>query len=152
MISKKAGSTSQEKTVKTELKKDSKAINSTEVVQAFTSAVTMQSKNPPCLQVYQDQMRGFYKIQNGENHFIDFSGYYPKMRFTAGANSQEIREAYDFGMLGEVYLSAPEFNELTSLPKWIKNGVKNNFENNPTISVKDILRLNCFSAGPNFDQ
>lgn len=55
-------------------------------------------------------------------------------------------------MLGEIYLTAPTFNDLSSLPKWIKVGVQDNFENNPTLSKDDTLWLNCFSAGPDFDQ
>ena len=43
-------------------------------------------------------------------------------------------------------MTSPNFLEIERLPGWIKEGVKDNFENNPMIKINDVIALDFFSA------
>ena len=84
--------------------------------------------------------------------FIDKSEIYLMIHFLQGANRVEVRYWYDFGSIATIYMSTPDFSEIEKLPGWIKDGVKDNFENNPMIKINDTSALDFFSASPDFDE
>ena len=45
-------------------------------------------------------------------------------------------------------MTYPDFSEIERLPGWIKEGVTDNFGNNPMIKIDDIIALDFFSASP----
>ena len=49
-------------------------------------------------------------------------------------------------------MTFPNFPEIERLPRWIKDGVKDNFGNNPMIKLNDVIALDFFSASPDFDE
>ena len=63
----------------------------------------------------------------------------------------EIRDLYDFGSIATIYMTSHDFPEIERLPGWIKEGVKDNFENNLMIKIDDIIALDFFNASPDFD-
>ena len=83
---------------------------------------------------------------------VDKSGIYPRIHFLQGANPDEIRDWYDFGSIATIYMTSPNFPEIERLPGWIKEGVKDNFGNNPMIKINDVIALDFFSAIPDFDE
>ena len=83
---------------------------------------------------------------------IDKSGIYPRIHFLQGANPVEVHDWYDFGSITTIYMSTPDFPEIEKLPRWIKEGVKDNFGNNPMIKINDTLALDFFSASPDFNE
>ena len=48
-------------------------------------------------------------------------------------------------------MTSLDFPEIERLPRWIKEGVKYNFRNNPMIKIHDIIALDFFSASLDFD-
>ena len=48
-------------------------------------------------------------------------------------------------------MTSPNFLEIERLPGWIKEGVKDNFGNNPMIKIDYTITLDFFSASPDFD-
>ena len=48
-------------------------------------------------------------------------------------------------------MTSPDFPEIETLPRWIKEGVKDNFGNNPMIKIDDIIALDFFKDSPYFD-
>ena len=48
-------------------------------------------------------------------------------------------------------MTSPNFPEIERLPGWIKEGVKDNFGNNPIIKIDDTITLDFFNASPDFD-
>ena len=82
---------------------------------------------------------------------IDKSGIYPRIYFLQGSNPEEIREWYDFGSIATIYLTSSDFSEIARLPRWIREGVQDNFGNNSLITINDTLALDFFNASPDFD-
>ena len=83
---------------------------------------------------------------------VEKSGIYLRIHFLKGANPEEIRDWYDFGSIATIYMTSPNFPEIERLPRWIKDGVKDHFGNNPMINLNDVIALDFFSASPNFDE
>ena len=48
-------------------------------------------------------------------------------------------------------MTSPDFSEIERLPGWIKEGVKDNFGNNPMIKIDDTIALDFYSASLDFD-
>ena len=48
-------------------------------------------------------------------------------------------------------MTSPDFLEIKRLRGWIKEGVKDNFGNNPMIKIDDIIALDFFNSSPDFD-
>ena len=49
-------------------------------------------------------------------------------------------------------MTSPNFPEIERLLGWIKDGVKDNFGNNPMIKLNDVIALDFFSTSPDFDE
>ncbi|KAL5744001.1 hypothetical protein ACOSQ2_027117 [Xanthoceras sorbifolium] len=95
-------------------------------------------------------MKRLYSLSNTDNRYIDYSGIYPRINFLQDSSPEEIRFWFDFGALNSIYTNPPEFAEISQLPKWIYQGVKDCYIHNPTMTPKDILVLKFLSAGPDF--
>ena len=96
-------------------------------------------------------MERLYNLSNNDYRIIDKSGIYPRIYFLQGSNPEEIREWYDFGSIATIYLTSPDFPEITRLSAWICEGVIDNFANNSLIRIDDTLALDFFSASPDFE-
>ena len=48
-------------------------------------------------------------------------------------------------------MTSPDFPKIERLPGCIKEGVKDNFGNNPMINIDDTIALDFFSASPDFN-
>ena len=99
-----------------------------------------------------DAMERLFGLIDTTNMNVDKFCTYPRIHFLQGSNPEEIRGRYDFGTLGTIYMTSPNFPEIERLPGWIKEGVKDNFENNPMIKMNDVIALDCFSASSDFDE
>ncbi|KAL5760697.1 hypothetical protein ACOSQ2_019535 [Xanthoceras sorbifolium] len=95
-------------------------------------------------------MKRLYSLSNTDNRYIDYSGIYPRINFLQDSSPEEIRFWFDYGALNSIYTNPPEFAEISQLPKWIYQGVKDCYIHNPTMTPKDILVLKFLSAGPDF--
>lgn len=108
----------------------------------------------PVLQTYIEEqtsnMKDLYNLSGTDLRYVDFSGIYPRINYLQGSSPQEIRHWYNFGAINSIYLSSPDFSEISELPHWIMMGVKDCYLNNPTITPKDILVLKFLSSGPDF--
>ena len=93
-------------------------------------------------------MERLYNLSDNDYRIIDKSGIYPRIYFLQGSNPEEIREWYDFGSIATIYLTSPDFPEITRLPAWICEGVMDNFANNSLIKIDDTLALDFFSVSP----
>lgn len=98
----------------------------------------------------QIQMKKLFSLTNTEMRYIDFSGIYPRINYLQGSDSQEIRYWYDFGAVNTIYTASPEFKEISQLPNWIQEGVKDCYLHNPMIKPGETLLLKIYSAGPDF--
>ena len=49
-------------------------------------------------------------------------------------------------------MTSPDFPKIERLLGWIKEGVKDNFENNPKIKINDVIALDFFNASLDFDE
>ena len=103
------------------------------------------------IKLHSDMMERLFGLSDTKNMIVDKSGIYPRIYFLQGADPEEIRDWYDFGSIATIYLTTPDFPEILNLPGWIKEGVKDNFENNSLISINDTLALDFFSASPDFE-
>ena len=103
------------------------------------------------IKLHSDMMERLFGLSDTKNMIVDKSGIYPRIYFLQGADPEEIRDWYDFGSIATIYLTTPDFPEIHNLPGWIKEGVKDNFENNSLISINDTLALDFFSASPDFE-
>ena len=83
---------------------------------------------------------------------VDKSVIYPMIHFLQGSNPEEIRDWCDFGSITTIYMTSHNFLKIERLPRWIKEGVKDNFENNPMIKMNYVITLKFFSASPDFDE
>ena len=104
------------------------------------------------IKLHLDMMERLFGLSDTKNMIIDKSGIYPIIYFLQGADPEEIRDWYDFGSIATIYLTTPDFSEIHNLPGRIKEGVKDNFENNSLISINDTIALDFFSASPDFEQ
>ena len=103
------------------------------------------------IKLHSDMMERLFGLSDTKNMIVDKSGIYPRIYFLQGADPEEIRDWYDFGSIATIYLTTPDFPEIYNLPGWIKEGVKDNFENNSLISINNTLALDFFSASPDFE-
>lgn len=97
-------------------------------------------------------MKELYSLANTDYKYIDFFGVYPRINYLQDTLAQKIRKWYDFGIINSIYLSPPNFSEISLLPSWVQEGAKDFYMNNPTIGPKDILVLKFMSAGPDYYQ
>lgn len=102
------------------------------------------------IEIQWSKMRELHNLCNSESRYVDFTGIFPRINYLQGSSPQEIRYWYDFGAINLIYLTSPDFPEISCLPKWLKDGVKDCYINNPSITTKDILALKFLSAGPDF--
>ena len=112
--------------------------------------IKIDMQQPAVVEIQYEMMRELYSLSNIDNRYINFSGKYPRINYLQDSSPQEIRKWYDFGTINTIYLTSPDFPEISLLPNWIKEGVRDCYFNNPTISPKDILVLKFLSAGPDF--
>lgn len=104
----------------------------------------------PIVEMQSSKMRELFNLCDTGFRYVYFSGIYPRINYLQDSPPEEIRYWYDFGAINSIHLTSPYFREISLLPQWIKDGVKNCFLNNPTISLKDIMVLKFLSAGPGF--
>ncbi|GJW94618.1 hypothetical protein Tco_0174290 [Tanacetum coccineum] len=66
------------------------------------------------------------------------------------SNPDEIRYWYEFRAINSIYLTPPDFPEVSKMPMWLQSSIKECYQNNPIINYKDQLMLKFLSAGPDF--
>ena len=103
------------------------------------------------IKLHSDMMERLFGLSDTKNMIIDKSGIDPRIYFLQGADPEEIRDWYDFGSIATIYLTTPDFPEIYNLPGWIKEGVKDNFENNSLITINDTIALDFFNGSPDFE-
>ena len=103
------------------------------------------------MKLHGETMERLFGLIDTNEMIVDKSGIYPRIHFLQGANPVEIRDWYDFGCIATIYMTSPDFPENERLHGWIKEGVKDNFGNNPMIKINDTIALDFFSASPDFD-
>ena len=103
------------------------------------------------IQLHGEAMERLFGLTDTKDMIVDKSDKYPRIHFLQGANLVEIRDWYNFGSIATIYMTSPDFPEIERLPGWIKEGVKDNFGNNPMIKIDDTIALDFFSANPDFD-
>ena len=104
------------------------------------------------MRLHGETMERLFGLTDTKEMIIDKSGIYPRIHFLQGSNPVEVCDWYDFGSIATIYMSTHDFPEIEKLPGWIKDGVKDNFGNNPMIKINDTLTLDFFSASPDFDE
>ena len=104
------------------------------------------------MKLHGETMKRLFSLTNTKEMIVDKSRIYPRIHFLHGANPVEVRDLYDFCSIATIYMTTPDFLEIEKLPGWIKDGVKDNFGNNPMIKINDTLALDFFSASPDFDE
>ena len=109
------------------------------------------SQEKEIVKIHSETMDRLYNLSDNDYWIIDKSGIYPRIYFLQGSNPEEIREWYDFGSIATIYLTSPDFLEISRLPAWICEGVMDNFANNSLININDTLALDFFSASPDFE-
>ena len=119
-------------------------------IKPFFETIEM-SPEKELIKLHSDMMERLFGLSDTKNMIIDKLGIYPRIYFLQGADPEEIRDWYDFGSIATIYLTTPDFPEIYNLPGWIKEGVKDNFENNSLISINDTIALDFFSASPDFE-
>jgi hypothetical protein len=102
--------------------------------------------------LHYSKMQELYVLTSTEDRHIDYSGIYPRIKYIPGSNPEEIRYWYDFGAVNTIYTAPSNFAEISLLPRWIYDGVKDCYFNNPMITAKDILVLKFLSAVLDFFQ
>ena len=85
------------------------------------------------MKLHGDTMERLFGLTDTANMIVDKSRVHPKINFLQGSNPEEIHDWYDFGSIATIYMTSANFPEIERLPRWIKEGVKDNFENNPMI-------------------
>ena len=104
------------------------------------------------MKLHGDTMRRLFGLTDTKEMLVDKSGIYPRIHFLQGANLDEIRDWYDFGSIATIYMTSPNFSQTERLRGWIKEGVEDNFGNNPMIKINDVIALDFFSASLDFDE
>lgn len=95
-------------------------------------------------------MKELYNLASTDTRFVDFKGVYPRLNYLQYSNPNEIRYWYEFGAINSIFLSPPDFPEVSKMPQWLQNSVKECYQNNPMINYRDQLVLKFLSAGPDF--
>ena len=111
----------------------------------------LMSPDREIIQLHGQTLEILFVLTDTKQMIVDKSGIYPRIHFLQGANSIKIREWSDFGSIATIYMTSPDFPEIKRLPRWIKEGAKDNFGNNPMIKIDDTIALDFFSASPDFD-
>ena len=104
------------------------------------------------IKLHGDTMERLFRLMDTKEMIVDKSGIYPRIHFLQGENPEEIRDWYDFGSIATIYMTSPNFPEIERLSGWIKNGIKDNFGNNPMIKLNDVIALDFFNASLDFDE
>ena len=104
------------------------------------------------MKLHGDTMERLFGLTYTKEMIVDKSGIYPQIHFLQGANPKEMRDWYDFGSIATIHMTSPDFPKIERLPEWIKEGVKDNFGNNPMIKINDVIALDFFCASPDFDE
>ena len=108
-------------------------------------------KEHPFVSEYNSLMRELYVLQNIETYYMDFTGIYPQINCMQGCDSNFIQKWHNFGIINAIYMTTPTFPKISKLPRWIQEGVRHIYQNNPTYGPKDILILKIISIGPDFE-
>ncbi|GJS24613.1 hypothetical protein Tco_0453245 [Tanacetum coccineum] len=95
-------------------------------------------------------MKELYNLSGTDYRYVDFSGIYPRINYLQGSSPQEIRYWYDFEAINSIYLTSLNFPEISQLPFWVGDGVKDCYLKYPTITPKDLLVLKFLSVEPDF--
>ena len=95
-------------------------------------------------------MKELFELCNLKYRYVDFNGVYPRINFLQDSPPEEVRKWYDFGAINSIHMTSPNFPEIALLPQWIKEGVKDCYQHNPSITTTDILVLKFLSCGPDF--
>ncbi|GJX01013.1 hypothetical protein Tco_0184926 [Tanacetum coccineum] len=95
-------------------------------------------------------MKELYSIPSTSIRFVDFNGVYPRINYLQDSNPDKNRYWYEFGAINSIYLTPPDFPEVSKMPMWLQSSIKECYQNNPIINYKDQLMLKFLSAGPNF--
>ena len=111
----------------------------------------LMSPDREIIRLHGQTMERLFGLTDTKQMIVDKSSIYPRILFLQGANLVEIREWYDFGSIATIYMTSPDFQEIERLPRWIKEGVKDNFGNNSMIKIDDTIALDFFSASPDLD-
>ena len=99
------------------------------------------------MKLHGDTMERLFGLTDTKEMIVNKSGNYPRIHFIQGAS-----DWFDFGSITTIYMTFPNFPEIERLPGWIKEGVKENFGNNPMIKINDVIALDFFSASSDFDE
>ena len=100
------------------------------------------------MRLHGETMERLFGLTDTKEMIINKSGIYPRIHFLQGANPVEVHDWYDFGSIATIYMTTSDFLKIEKLPGWIKDGVKDNFLNNPMIKINDTLALDFFSSSP----
>ena len=102
------------------------------------------------IRLHGETMERLFGLTDIKDMIVNKSSIYLRIHFLQGANPVEIRDWYDFGSIATIYMTYPDFPEIERLLGWIKEGIKDNFENNLIIKIDDTIALDFFSASPDF--
>ena len=103
------------------------------------------------MKLHGETMERLFGLTDTKEMIVDKSDIYSLIHFLQGANPIEVHW-YDFGSIATIYMSTPDFPKIDRLSGWIKDGVKDNFGNNPMIKINDTIGLDFFNASPDFDE
>lgn len=106
----------------------------------------------PVVEIQNSLMRELYNLSNTDTRYVEFSGVYHRINYLQDSSPKELRQWFDFGALNSIYTNPPDFAEISLLPQWINDGVKECYLHNPTIIPKDTLLLKFLSSGSDFYQ
>ncbi|GJZ27832.1 hypothetical protein Tco_0572479 [Tanacetum coccineum] len=95
-------------------------------------------------------MKELYSLPSTGIRFVDFKGVYPRINYLQDFNPDEIRYWYEFGALNSIYLTPPDFHEVSKMLMWLQSSIKECYQNNPIINYRDQLMLKFLSARPDF--
>jgi hypothetical protein len=114
-----------------------------------STQASRQTRYGPEVAQYEKMQELFGLMSNDDRH-MDYSGIYPRINFTPGSSPKEIRYWYDFGAVNAIYTAPPNFSEISLLPKWIFDGVKDCYYMSPIFGPKDIILFKFESSGPDY--
>ena len=104
------------------------------------------------MKLHGNTLERLFRLTDTKEMIVDKYDIYPRIHFLQGANPEEICDWYDFGSIATIYMTYPNFPEIEILTGWIKDGVKDNFGNNPMIKLNDVAALDFFNESPDFDE
>ncbi|GKD88027.1 hypothetical protein Tco_1359181 [Tanacetum coccineum] len=67
-------------------------------------------------------MNELYSLPSTSIMFVDFKGVYPRINYLQASNPDEIRYWYEFGAINLIYLTPPDFPEVSEMPMWLQTG------------------------------